>query len=217
MTSEPQYPSTSTDTTASNADNLESNCERPIETTDEIVEPVGGLRSLPKSTPQLAHADSGDGDHDGNSDHDDDGADQSVSAPGSSHPAVGSGGSARLALVTASTPARQAAVASQLDRLSLEQALLDVEVANARVIDLTSRLVEANQRATALREELDAARGALVASDAQIEAKRTLANEELLAKEAQLAAQQAHLEAQKASTAYRWAAKVWNLRNAIRN
>ncbi len=123
----------------------------------------------------------------------------------------------RLALVTASSPERQGAVQVQLDRLSLEQALLDVEVANARVIDLTSRLVEANQRAASLREALDTARAHVDASDAQVEAKHEQVAQALAHKENALAAQAALLDAQKSSTAYRWAAKVWNLRNAIRN
>jgi hypothetical protein len=123
----------------------------------------------------------------------------------------------RLALVTASSPERQGAVQVQLDRLSLEQALLDVEVANARVMDLTSRLVEANQRAASLREALDTARAQSEANDAQVEAKHEQVAQALAQKETALTAQAALLDAQKLSTAYRWAAKVWNLRNAIRN
>ena len=43
----------------------------------------------------------------------------------------------------------------ELDRLSLTQALLDFEVANARVTDLTQRLIEASEEIAALRAELD--------------------------------------------------------------
>ena len=43
----------------------------------------------------------------------------------------------------------------ELDRLSLTQALLDFEVANARVTDLTQRLIEASNEIAALRAELD--------------------------------------------------------------
>ena len=46
-------------------------------------------------------------------------------------------------------------VGRELDRLSLTQALLDFEVANARVTDLTQRLIEASNEIAALREELD--------------------------------------------------------------
>lgn len=43
----------------------------------------------------------------------------------------------------------------ELDRLSLTQALVDFEVANARVTDLTQRLVDAANEIAALRAELD--------------------------------------------------------------
>jgi hypothetical protein len=46
-------------------------------------------------------------------------------------------------------------LARELDRLSLTQALLDFEVANARVTDLTQRLIEASNEIAALRAELD--------------------------------------------------------------
>ena len=46
----------------------------------------------------------------------------------------------------------------ELDRLSLTQALRDFEVANARVIDLTQRLIAATTDLVALRQELDALR-----------------------------------------------------------
>jgi hypothetical protein len=46
-------------------------------------------------------------------------------------------------------------LAHELDRLSLTQALLDFEVANARVTDLTQRLIEASNEIAALRAELD--------------------------------------------------------------
>lgn len=44
---------------------------------------------------------------------------------------------------------------SELDRLSLAQALLDFEVANARVTDLTQRLMDAADEIVALKAELD--------------------------------------------------------------
>ena len=43
----------------------------------------------------------------------------------------------------------------ELDRLSLTQALVDFEVANARVTDLTQRLIDAANEIAALRQELD--------------------------------------------------------------
>jgi hypothetical protein len=53
----------------------------------------------------------------------------------------------------------------ELDRLSLTQALLDFEVANARVTDLTQRLIEASNEITALRAELDRRTAQLVELD----------------------------------------------------
>ena len=123
----------------------------------------------------------------------------------------------RLSLVTATSPEQQKRVVAELERLSLEQALLDVEVANARVIDLTSRLVEANQRSAAARAEADALRAHITSLDAANDVRRSVADAELTARQSALDAQAAHLDAQKASTAYRWAAKVWNLRNALRS
>lgn len=46
----------------------------------------------------------------------------------------------------------------RLDRLNLTQALLDFEVANARVLDLTARLVESNKRVLTLQAENEAHR-----------------------------------------------------------
>jgi chromosome segregation ATPase len=46
-------------------------------------------------------------------------------------------------------------LSQELDRLSLTQALLDFEVANARVADLTQRLIEASNEIAALKAELD--------------------------------------------------------------
>lgn len=57
---------------------------------------------------------------------------------------------------TVSAPSTQEVV----DRLSLEQALLDVEVANARVIDLTARLAEASAELQQLRAQVASSGGA---------------------------------------------------------
>jgi hypothetical protein len=45
-------------------------------------------------------------------------------------------------------------ITETIDRLSLEQALLDVEVANARVIDLTERLTAATAELRSLRQQV---------------------------------------------------------------
>ena len=47
------------------------------------------------------------------------------------------------------------ALEEQLDRLSLTQALVDAEMATARVIDLTERLVDAREQIVNLRSELE--------------------------------------------------------------
>lgn|GEM_PF-6878473 len=46
----------------------------------------------------------------------------------------------------------------EIDRLSLAQALRDFEVANSRVIDLTQRLISANERADTVQRDLDSLR-----------------------------------------------------------
>jgi hypothetical protein len=43
---------------------------------------------------------------------------------------------------------------AELDRLSLEQALIDVEISTARVSDLTQRLLEAHRELARVRAEL---------------------------------------------------------------
>ena len=106
-------------------------------------------------------------------------------------------------------PDPRAQLITAIDRLSLSQALLDVEIANARVLDLTSRLVESNQRADGLRAEVEALR--TTSERVQVQAEADVA-----AVQAQMTAQLAYLDEQRSSTAFRWAAKVWNLRNALR-
>jgi hypothetical protein len=96
-----------------------------------------------------------------------------------------------------------------IDRLSLSQALLDVEIANARVLDLTARLVEANQRADGLRAEVDKVTGESLQVRAQADA-------DIASVRAEMAAHQAYLDEQRSSAAYRWAARIWNVRNALR-
>jgi len=46
------------------------------------------------------------------------------------------------------------ALTRDIDRLSLEQALRDFEIANARAIDLTQRLVDLSKEVTRLREQV---------------------------------------------------------------
>lgn len=82
------------------------------------------------------------------------------------------------------------ALQSELDDLSLRQALVDFEVANARVLDLTRRLMEAQAEITELRSELD---------------RECLEHGELI---------RVH-QAMKSSFAFRTASKLWALRNAV--
>ncbi len=51
----------------------------------------------------------------------------------------------------------------EMDRLSLEQAVRDFEIANARVVDLTQRLITANQRIVELQAMNDASETTLTA------------------------------------------------------
>lgn len=62
-----------------------------------------------------------------------------------------------------------------LDGLSLDQALLDVEIANARVADLTQRLLEAGEQIRSLTSALEgerAACGVLAARYAEVESSQ---------------------------------------------
>ena len=85
-----------------------------------------------------------------------------------------------------------------IDRVSLAQALLDFEVANARVLDLTARLVEANTRVRQVHtdvERLNCELNALRQAHSNIEAERV---------------------AFQASRSYRLADRFLKLRAAIR-
>jgi hypothetical protein len=84
----------------------------------------------------------------------------------------------------------QEALEKELDRLSLIQALVDTEMATARVIDLTERLVDAREQVVNLRSELEHQR---------IEYTQYRAEQEQV----------------KSSAAYRLAARIWAVRNAL--
>jgi hypothetical protein len=55
-----------------------------------------------------------------------------------------------------SVDATDPAIQEELDRLSLHQALLDVEIANARVVDLTKRLLDLHDELARKTWELEA-------------------------------------------------------------
>ncbi len=79
----------------------------------------------------------------------------------------------------------------QMDALSLHQALIDFEVANARTRDLTQRLVELAADNRRLEEEL-------------AEVREEFARERALWTEV------------RGSQAFRLASRIWNLRNALK-
>lgn len=82
------------------------------------------------------------------------------------------------------------ALAAELDRLSLAQALRDAEVANARVVDLTQRLIGAGDELLATRRELDALRREHDEFRATVDQMRS-------------------------SKAFRLANRIWAVRNAL--
>ena len=96
--------------------------------------------------------------------------------------------------ITADKPTKEMSDASlqrAIDQVSLEQALRDFDVANARVIDLTRRLVASEHEIVNLQREID---------------ESAIALRELHA---------AHAAMQN-SIAFRTASKIWNFRNALR-
>jgi hypothetical protein len=80
----------------------------------------------------------------------------------------------------------------QLDTLTLEQALVDVEIANERVRDLTFRLLASTRAIAELRESLRAAEHRV----AELERER----EEI-----------------RNTRAYKLARRIWMLRDAVRS
>jgi uncharacterized protein (DUF3084 family) len=82
------------------------------------------------------------------------------------------------------------ALESEMNALSLERALVDFEIANARVLDLTQRLVESTSMVVELQTEL----------------------QNLRIEHQQLKAQH---DAMKSSQAFRIATRIWALRNAV--
>lgn len=92
----------------------------------------------------------------------------------------------------------------ELDRLSLDQALLDVDVANARAGDLTQRLIT-------LTDQLRSALGDLAAVQAELEPLRS-AHHALMEEHAELVS--AH-ERMKGSHAFRLASRIWTVRRTL--
>ena len=82
------------------------------------------------------------------------------------------------------------ALEEELDRLSLSQALVDAEMATARVIDLTERLVDAREQIVKVQSELEHLR---------IEYTRLRVEHEQM----------------RSSAAFRLADRIWAVRNAL--
>lgn len=92
--------------------------------------------------------------------------------------------------VGATGNAAEGSLQGDLDRLSLQRALLDFDLANARVIDLTHRYVEATEEIKHLRHDLEALR---------IEYSKALAD----------------LEQMRGTRAFRTAERIWAVRRAL--
>jgi hypothetical protein len=90
-----------------------------------------------------------------------------------------------------SQPTDDVSLREEIDRLSLEQALRDFEVANERVMDLTQRLISANDKVVEQQTELDRVR-------------------------VELTELRSVHEAMRGSAAFRIANKLWAMRNALR-
>jgi chromosome segregation ATPase len=81
---------------------------------------------------------------------------------------------------------------SELDRISLNQALLDTEVATGRVVDLSRRLVEAADQIASLQAEIEQLKGDKLDLEEQLEGIRK-------------------------TKAFRTADRLWALRRALRS
>jgi len=115
---------------------------------------------------------------------------------------TGTGHTSILADPTKKTPSAQgrtrtsaghkadAELQQEMERISLAQALAETETANARVIDLTQRLVEAGQQVAVLRAELERLR---------------LEHVQLRTTHEQM----------RSSSAFRIAERIWAVRNAL--
>ncbi|MGI8684162.1 MAG: hypothetical protein ACR2MO_03540 [Acidimicrobiales bacterium] len=90
----------------------------------------------------------------------------------------------------AAQPHEDRYLGAEMDRLSLAQALHDFDVANARVVDLTQRLIGTGRELAAVREEL-------AALQREHEELRSVHDRMQL------------------SRAYKLANKIWAIRNAL--
>ncbi len=112
----------------------------------------------------------------------------------------------------------------EIDALSLRQALLDFEMANARVLDLTARLVEANARVVKLQAELDSFTAVASASSLIVTAELDAMRGQLLAAtescahaEVVASAARSELAAVHASRSFRVARRLSQLMARVRS
>lgn len=92
---------------------------------------------------------------------------------------------------TAPQPSGGADLERELHALTLNQALVDFEIANARVRDLTERLIEAGEQFRALKAET----AALQVAFAELETLH---------------------HAMRSSQAFKLADRIWSIRNALK-
>ncbi len=114
-------------------------------------------------------------------------------------------------------------LAREIDALSLRQALLDFEMANARVLDLTARLVEANARVVKLQSELDGfsadaerVRAELAADHGKLQAHADALEAARAQAEAAAAREHAELLALRSSTTFRIVRGIGRVVNRVR-
>ena len=103
-------------------------------------------------------------------------------------------------------------LAQQIDQLSLTQALLDFEVANARVLDLTARVVDAGNASIRMQAEADAAR----AETAEFRVAHASTRHELEMAALRAAAAEARVREIESSRSYRAARMLARVRRLLR-
>lgn len=103
------------------------------------------------------------------------------------------------------------ALTRRLDALSLQQALIDFELANARVLDLTARVIEATNASVRRQAELDGLRQRV----AVIEAERVAADQRATESAAATAALTTEIAAIRSSSTYRVMRVIGRMRRLI--
>lgn len=102
--------------------------------------------------------------------------------------------------------------ALDLDAIALSQALIDFEVANARVLDLTQRLLESNESRVGAIQELEVAKKRLIGLQAQYDA--LAAERDSLAEKHRLLNDEYHRLL--STKAYRVVRGIWSIRRVVK-